>query len=370
MPISRRGSKWQARFRWYDNGKQHSINKTFNLKSDAEAWLLDRKQDRAQGMTKQLTRFIWLFDRYVDIYKKNYLRENTLQSWRFARKQVVSYFGEDRTVQSITSDDYQKFMNSLDHLSHSSVRVINGCVSAVFDYAIQQHYINRNPASLAKAPGRKSRKVEYLTLSQIKQVLNYCRNYHARRREDKNGLVGTPTLIEAAILSGARLGELAGLTWDDIDDVHNVLHITKQLVTRSVKDPEPKFMDTKTENSVRDVPVPAYLIEDIKKLRCDGDVLCFYTQKNKPITTSSTSRYTHRMLKRLGIHNKNFHFHSFRHSHVALLLANGVDIYAISRRLGHNNIRTTLQIYSYLLDSKQQEENKKILNVLDNLKDE
>lgn len=180
-------------------------------------------------------------------------------------------------------------------------------------------------------------------------------------------MVGTACLIEAAILSGARLGELAGLTWDNVDDKNNVLHITRQIDTRSRKDPTPKFRSTKNDNSVRDVPVPKYLIDDMKKLRCDGDVLVFYTQRNKPVSTSSASRYTHRMLKKLGINNKNFHFHSFRHSHVALLLSKGVDIYAISRRLGHNNIRTTLQIYSYLLTEKQDEENKKIINVLNNL---
>ena len=47
---------------------------------------------------------------------------------------------------------------------------------------------------------------------------------------------------------------------------------------------------------------------------------------------------------------KNFHFHSLSHSHVAYLLSEGVDIYAISKRLGHADISITLKTYAYLLD--------------------
>lgn len=47
---------------------------------------------------------------------------------------------------------------------------------------------------------------------------------------------------------------------------------------------------------------------------------------------------------------KGFHFHSLRHVHVVYLLGQGVDIYAISKRLGHSNITVTLNTYSYLVD--------------------
>ena len=56
------------------------------------------------------------------------------------------------------------------------------------------------------------------------------------------------------------------------------------------------------------------------------------------------------LLDKLGIHRENFHFHSLRHSHIALLLAKGVDIYPISKRLGHSDIRTTINTYAYLID--------------------
>ena len=363
---NKNGERWTARFRWRTGGKQYSISKTFTTKSDAENWELEQKIQHLQGVDKKLTRFLWVFDKYFDTYKKDYLRKTSRDQWDYVRSKFKAYFGDDRTVQSITLDDYQSFLNSLNsELTHKTLLTIHRMISQVFDYSVQTGYINRNPTSLARVGGKKDRDVTYLNIEQIKKVLNYCRHGKFPAREGKRAQVGTPVLIEAAILSGCRLGELAGLTWDDVDVKHSVFHIRRQLDTRNHRTPQ--FKDLKTDNSERDVPVPAYLIDDMKKLQSPGDELIFYTQRNLPVSTSSASRYTHRLLERLNIDAPNFHFHSFRHSHVALLLANNVDIYAISKRLGHTNIRTTLQIYSYLMDEKKEQEDKKILSVLDNL---
>lgn len=360
------GEKWTARFRWRTGGKQYSISKTFTNKADAENWELQKKIEHLQGVDKKLTRFLWLYDKYFDTYKKDYIRQRSREQWDYVRSKFEDFFGEERTVQSIKLDDYQSFLNSLNSkLTHKTLLTIHRTLSQVFNYAVQSGYINRNPADLARVGGKKDREVTYLSIAQIEKVLDFCRHHHFPAREGKHVQVGTPILIEAAILSGCRLGELAGLTWDYIDVEKSVFHIRRQLSTRNHRTPE--FIPLKTDSSNRDVPVPHYLIDDMQKLHSDGDELIFYTQRNLPISTSSASRYTHRMLDKLKIDATNFHFHSFRHSHVALLLANGVDIYAISKRLGHSNIRTTMEIYSYLMDEKKDEEDKKILNVLNGL---
>ena len=109
---NKNGERWTARFRWRVDGKQYSTSQTFNTKADAEAWELEQKIEHLQGVDKKLTRFLWLFDKYFDTYKKDYLRHTSRDQWDYVRTKFKAYFGDDRTVQSITLDDYQSFLNS------------------------------------------------------------------------------------------------------------------------------------------------------------------------------------------------------------------------------------------------------------------
>ena len=65
-----------------------------------------------------------------------------------------------------------------------------------------------------------------------------------------------------------------------------------------------------------------------------------------------------------GLVKQGFHFHSLRHVHVAYLLGQGVDVYAISKRLGHSNVTVTLETYSYLIDEYKAKNDTLIINKL------
>lgn len=55
--------------------------------------------------------------------------------------------------------------------------------------------------------------------------------------------------------------------------------------------------------------------------------------------------------------------HDFRHSHASLLINSGVNIVAVSRRLGHENISTTLKTYTHLMDNTKQQLLDKIVDL-------
>lgn len=76
-----------------------------------------------------------------------------------------------------------------------------------------------------------------------------------------------------------------------------------------------------------------------------------FENQYQTIPTSATVNKTLReCLADYTIDKKGFHFHSLRHTHVAHLLSEGIDIYAIAKRLGHSDITTTTRVYSYLID--------------------
>ena len=59
---------------------------------------------------------------------------------------------------------------------------------------------------------------------------------------------------------------------------------------------------------------------------------------------------------------KNITFHCARHTHATLLLTNGVDIYTVSKLLGHKEIKTT-QVYARIIDEKKKEAVNKIPSI-------
>lgn len=82
---------------------------------------------------------------------------------------------------------------------------------------------------------------------------------------------------------------------------------------------------------------------------------------------SRINRALKRYLKQAGIDKQGFSFHSLRHSHVAYLLSQGVDLYAISKRLGHANMSITSNVYAYFIDEYKRKSDNLIESKLNKL---
>lgn len=105
----------------------------------------------------------------------------------------------------------------------------------------------------------------------------------------------------------------------------------------------------------------------LSELKQNGNELVFLNQfKNIP-TSNAVNKTLRKLLKEADITKKGYHFHSLRHTHVALLLYNGVDIYAISKRLGHSDLTTTTRKYAYMIDELKSKSDDHIEDVLDDL---
>lgn len=347
-------------------GRRRRVQKTFKRKGDAEAWLITQKTLRAQGINKKATHFLWLFDHYYKIYKEPFIRPNTKYTWSLSRKAFSKYFGEDEPVSKVTHDRYQNFITEYGkNHTRASVTSISQKCSEVFNYAVRERYIPISPADGVRISGEDPRHVTYLTTKEIKKVLRYIANTRFRRRSDASAPIGTPYMIMSAILTGARLSELAGLRWEDIDTKNGIINISHQVDLRGdLHSKNTKLMPLKTKSSKRKIPVPKILISQLEKIKAPTDTFVFHTQQGGLCSSSTESYQLKVLLKACEIDAPGFHFHSLRHSHVALLLAQGVDIYAISKRLGHSSFQTTLSTYAYLIEEKKKKDDKKILSAL------
>jgi len=87
----------------------------------------------------------------------------------------------------------------------------------------------------------------------------------------------------------------------------------------------------------------------------------FVQQNGEPMFPQRPSTWFSNWIKRTGL--PKITFHELRHAHASILIAKGVDIASVSRRLGHNNIQTTISTYTHTFKEADNE----IANLLDNV---
>ena len=180
-----------------------------------------------------------------------------------------------------------------------------------------------------------------------------------------------PIGILLCIYTGIRVGELSGIRWEDIDFEKNTLMIRNNLVYVNGKY---YLRKTKTDGSTRDITVPEHLMHLLKKekirqnkLKIQGlinnehDVVCLNSKYKYWNNTSFTTAYKTFLNK---INMRYVKLHSLRHSHATMLIASGTDMKTVSARLGHTDIKITLNIYSHILkemDNTASKKKKKLL---------
>ena len=165
-----------------------------------------------------------------------------------------------------------------------------------------------------------------------------------------------------AIFTGMRKGEILGLRWKDIDFEKKVIYI------RQVLDSKGKGfkVGAKTVSSVRSIHIPSNLVEYLnthmelmqqEKLKfgmkySDFDlVVC--TKYGNPVDPASLTRRFQKQVNNIGL--PFLRFHDLRHTHATMLIQQNVNAKVISERLGHSSIQITLDRYSHVLPSMQQQ---------------
>lgn len=170
-------------------------------------------------------------------------------------------------------------------------------------------------------------------------------------------------LIHLAIVTGCRRGELAALTWINID--LESATITVKRSNYKVPGEEIKSKSPKTKKSIRKIAIPPYLVDILREYRTEqlkerirlgdkwinGDWL--FTQWNgRPMNPQTPTRQFSRFLARHNIPHRKFH--ALRHTSATLLLLAGTNIKNVADRLGHTQLSTTNRYVHALRDADQE----------------
>lgn len=173
-------------------------------------------------------------------------------------------------------------------------------------------------------------------------------------------IVGARLYVHAvvALCTGLRLGELLALRDRRLDLDRKVMEVAEALEETKAKGivfTTPKSKAGRRKLTLPDIAVDALrehrkqLLELRMKLglgKLGPDDLLFPNLEGGPQRPSGVSSDWGDLAERIGM--PEITFHSLRHSHVSQLIANGVDIVTISKRLGHAKPSVTLAIYSHM----------------------
>ena len=171
-----------------------------------------------------------------------------------------------------------------------------------------------------------------------------------------------------------RAGEVAGLTWDCI------LWEDSEIKTYQRYDTARKrWANAKTEESIRTIPIDNATLTILKKLKQEQTVfiengmitnkenMIFIDLNYNVVTNAGVNKHLKQILKTLKIHPQNMTSTGLRHTYCSTMLAMGVDIWAVSKLMGHRDIKQITETYGHLIKEKADIENNKVRAVLTSL---
>lgn len=365
----KRYGKWSAEVSWYDTqGKRKYKSKQgFSTKIQARKWANEMELAKDNNeISNQNPIFADYFSTWYKRYKAPGKSLNTQHRYSHTAKILKKYFGKTK-ISSMNRAGYQDFMN-LYGKSHAKDSVkktheeIESCVKdAISDGLIRNNFTDRINLTWNES---KSRKIDYLTFKQVQALKNSLLD------GIKPSYISRYMLL-TIIYTGMRPGEIKVLTWHDIDFKNQTISISKSWDYDNHKienyDSNEINKSTKNRSSTRIIKVDQKLLDILSQLKQNNHERIFIDKYGTIPTSNAVNKTLRKHLKKLGIKKKGFHFHSLRHTHVALLLFQGVDLYSISKRLGHSSMMTTANIYAYMLEELKQKSDKQIVNILDKI---
>lgn len=230
----------------------------------------------------------------------------------------------------------------------------------ILDYAINLGIIYDNPMDKVIRPKKqrvideKESKLQFYNKNQVQFFLSKIQN------ED----LQTRLMFRLLIYTGMRKSELLALRWKDIDFKNNTISINQTLATgkNSII-----FQTPKTKKSKRTISLDKGSIEmlqqwdivqkkDFLALGITGinkSSLVFIDSDNKPFYTNHINNALNRLIKKYDL--PPITPHGLRHTHCSLLFESGATMKEVQERLGHTNVKTTIDIYTHVTEKAKEQ---------------
>lgn len=300
-------------------------------------------------------------DGYFEEWKKgkrNGAKSSTLKTYSIYYKKHISPRLGSRKVQKIERREVLNLQRQLsEELSSNTINLIIKILRAIFNDAIKDEVITKNPAEGISALKEQEKASETIhrALTEEEQA--------AFMEEAKNNYYYE--FIALLLSSGMRSGEAAALCWSDIDYKNNVIHVTKTL---TVTENGVLYVGNspKSEAGRRDIPLTDTIKGILARQRTkSGNILpmgvnnIFVGVYGGLIHNSALNRAITDILSALeakGTHIEHFTAHALRDTFATRFIEQGGQPQTLKTILGHSSLAMTMDLYAHVLPNTKQKE--------------
>ena len=291
----------------------------------------------------------FLLTEWLETYQRERVKARTYSRYRdLISMHIVPSLGAyelsalgRREIQAFLSEQRQEGnLRNGEKLSSASVNMMLSVLRLAFEYACDMEYLAENPCARVRRIKSDSKKIEAFTVDEQRALESEI------LRSDDRRLHG----VLVCLYTGVRIGELLGLTWEDVDLDRGVIRITKTVYReRDERGAWQLFVDTpKTKSSERIVPLPAYIAELLRSDRERALSQNFVENKKGERMSIRSYQYLFESLtRRAGVRKLNFH--ALRHTFATRAIECGIDIKTIADVMGHQNAAVTLDRYAHCM---------------------
>jgi integrase len=347
MNLTRRGARsWRLKYDVPGNGKRETRYVTLRG-TKAEAQRQAAKiiaavvSGEAVDPTSETVRdFV---ERWLRDWGTANLSSLTLEGYsQMLRKHLCARVGSV-PIQRLRPSDLQAVYAAMakDGLADRTRLHLHRIVHVMFKHAVQWGILPRNVADMLDAPRVRAHEIEVLKPGQVQAVLEALR--------------GQPLhpIAVVALATGLRRGELLALRWQDLDLDGGTLRVEQTQRGGLV------FKAPKTRHGRRTVTLPVSTVallrdhwkeQQEQRLalglgKAPDDALVFADWDGSPRPPRTVTQQWRKAMEKASL---TVTFHSLRHTHASTLIAAGLDVLTISRRLGHGSPAITLGVYGHL----------------------
>nr|DAV43858.1 MAG TPA: Integrase [Caudoviricetes sp.] len=366
--IRKRNNNYNVIVEYYDEAgkiKQKSIAK-YGLKKKAERHLIELKAE-IQNEKYMFSNDITVTDRcyrYINENKRDWSPYTVKNRLSWVKLNIAPFF-KDTKMENLTIHQIQRYLNYLyENFTVESAKTRFGFFRSVVKECYRMKEIKENLCDFVKSPKKEASSIaDVYTREEILQLFKLLEDKHFE----------LPILL--IVLLGLRKGEAYGLTWDDIDFDNNTVKIEQISI---YLDGSLIFKSPKTTDSKRLLSAPIELMDKLKKeklkqneLKLQGvlenkyNLVCL-NKELKPYKNDDLNRYYRKFCKENNF--RQLRIHDLRHTNATLLLLSGTDMKTVSGRLGHTDIKITMNKYSHVLEEMDRKASENLSNILFNQK--